>query len=104
MYSLYLHAGHQQQQQLHPFHTSVAAPDEPPELVSESSESSDMEEHGIVVGSDQEEETSEGAGGMVSEADVLQIMEVTSLHRGQPIDLLLTHDGDPHLVLEAVFG
>ena len=40
----------------------------------------------------------------LQEDAVLLVMEITSLHRSQAIDLLQQHGGDAHLVLEAVFG
>ena len=73
----------------------VAAPDVPPALM-DATESSDEE-----ILPDLSEDDSEDVG---DELAILQIMEVTSLHRGQAIEMLNAHDGDLQLVLEAVFG
>ncbi|KAK9812138.1 hypothetical protein WJX73_010504 [Symbiochloris irregularis] len=76
---------------------TVAAPDDLPGLMSASSSEGDVP--WTAMGEDDDDENEQ-----VQEEDVLQLMEVTALHRGQAIDLLEEHDGDLMSALESAFS
>ena len=83
------------------YQPAVAAPDDLPELMSASSSDEEIPDWQMMDSMDEEDPLDPNA---MQEDDILNIMEVTALHRGQAIDLLREHGGDALAVLDAVFA